>query len=400
MTDWPRVKELFHAALEREPSERGAFLHASCGNNAAVREQVERLLAAHDQAAGFIEQSPVALAGQKYVELAPREPNPYDSLVEAHLISGAAAKAVELYSRAQTIDPTFAASRNHLSVSLAVMGRHEEAIAAKPPLKSVEGFLLSRVGRYREAFSVLDTGKQQAERDESVAEQSEYSLISSFLALERKDFARARRELLAAEKAAAGLTGARQRRHRVLIHLLSGIAELGAGRPDTARTRLNLSRQLFNAGISEEKLWHHALEGEIALANRDVEGAAKAFAAGEPQRRRPFNLRGWVTLMEQSFPYRDGLARVAKAQGDLRRAIQIYRQLLVYGPDSKFVPVLEPRYVLELARLLEQARDKAEARKEYERFLQMWMNADADLPELAEVRRAVARLGTRPAGPT
>jgi len=42
---------------------------------------------------------------------------------------------------------------------------------------------------------------------------------------------------------------------------------------------------------------------------------------------------------------------------------------------------LEPRYVLELARLLGAEGDAAAARVEYERFLKLWGNADASLPE-------------------
>src|SRR5688572_18993112 len=64
MTDWPRVKELFHGALEREPAERAAFLSASCGDDAGVRAEVERLLLAHENAGEFIESSPTAMAGR------------------------------------------------------------------------------------------------------------------------------------------------------------------------------------------------------------------------------------------------------------------------------------------------------------------------------------------------
>jgi serine/threonine protein kinase len=63
VNDWARVKELFHGALEREPEERLAFVHDSC-DEAEVRAEVERLLAAHQQAGGFIERSPVAMAGR------------------------------------------------------------------------------------------------------------------------------------------------------------------------------------------------------------------------------------------------------------------------------------------------------------------------------------------------
>jgi hypothetical protein len=51
--------------------------------------------------------------------------------------------------------------------------------------------------------------------------------------------------------------------------------------------------------------------------------------------------------------------------------------------------VLEPRYILQLARLLNEEKDKAGARVEYGRFLKLWANADAGLPELSEAKRAV-----------
>ena len=47
---WPRIKEVVGAALEREPSERGAFLDRACANDGQLRAEVESLLAAHADA--------------------------------------------------------------------------------------------------------------------------------------------------------------------------------------------------------------------------------------------------------------------------------------------------------------------------------------------------------------
>jgi hypothetical protein len=70
-------------------------------------------------------------------------------------------------------------------------------------------------------------------------------------------------------------------------------------------------------------------------------------------------------------------------------AIAIYRQLLTPDISSKWTSVLEPRYVLALARLLDRAGDRAAARTAYQRFLDLWKSADPGLPELAEARRAL-----------
>ena len=74
----------------------------------------------------------------------------------------------------------------------------------------------------------------------------------------------------------------------------------------------------------------------------------------------------------------------------LPAAIEIYRRLIANGPDQKLVSLYEPRYLLRLARLLEQAGDRDAARAEYRRFLELWKHADANVPELAEARRALA----------
>jgi tetratricopeptide (TPR) repeat protein len=104
---------------------------------------------------------------------------------------------------------------------------------------------------------------------------------------------------------------------------------------------------------------------------------------------------GSPSLLANSFPFRDGAARVAVARGDLRGAIQLYRRLLTYDANSKFIAAYEPRYVLAIARLLEKTGDKAGALQEYQRFLELWKEADAELPELTEAKQAVTRLSTR-----
>jgi serine/threonine protein kinase len=50
---WQQVTDIFHAALASEPSRRDAFLAEACGSDAALRAEVDRLLAAHDEAGPF-----------------------------------------------------------------------------------------------------------------------------------------------------------------------------------------------------------------------------------------------------------------------------------------------------------------------------------------------------------
>src|SRR5438270_328927 len=52
---WQQLDELFHAALEREPDDRAAFLDEACAGDQQLRREVEALIAANEQAGSFIE---------------------------------------------------------------------------------------------------------------------------------------------------------------------------------------------------------------------------------------------------------------------------------------------------------------------------------------------------------
>src|SRR5881392_458461 len=56
------VEEIFHAALDHEPDQVGAFLDTACEGDEVLRRKVEALLASHQRADSFIETSAVGLA--------------------------------------------------------------------------------------------------------------------------------------------------------------------------------------------------------------------------------------------------------------------------------------------------------------------------------------------------
>ncbi|HEV8486813.1 MAG TPA: hypothetical protein VGV87_24930, partial [Blastocatellia bacterium] len=53
-----QVEELFHAALEREPAERGTFLSQACRTDPELRAEVESLISAAEELGSFLD-SPV-----------------------------------------------------------------------------------------------------------------------------------------------------------------------------------------------------------------------------------------------------------------------------------------------------------------------------------------------------
>ncbi|MBI1967273.1 MAG: serine/threonine protein kinase, partial [Gemmatimonadetes bacterium] len=51
---WRLVKQVFHEALDQPEPDRNGFLTATCGDDQQLRAEVEALLAAHDDAGGFL----------------------------------------------------------------------------------------------------------------------------------------------------------------------------------------------------------------------------------------------------------------------------------------------------------------------------------------------------------
>jgi serine/threonine protein kinase/Tol biopolymer transport system component len=71
---WRKVEDLFHAALERPPEARKAFLAGSCPEDSDLRRQVELLLSKEEQAGSFLERPALASAT---VTLLGRQVGPY-----------------------------------------------------------------------------------------------------------------------------------------------------------------------------------------------------------------------------------------------------------------------------------------------------------------------------------
>ncbi len=46
---WQQLREIFWAALEKEPADRAAFLDHSCGSDPSLRKEVQALLADYDR---------------------------------------------------------------------------------------------------------------------------------------------------------------------------------------------------------------------------------------------------------------------------------------------------------------------------------------------------------------
>src|SRR4029434_879060 len=51
----PRIEAIFHEALERAPAEREAFVLEASGGDESLQHEIQRLLAAHEEAGTYLE---------------------------------------------------------------------------------------------------------------------------------------------------------------------------------------------------------------------------------------------------------------------------------------------------------------------------------------------------------
>ena len=59
---WQQVSRMFYDALARDSHERGSFLREACGDDDALRMEVESLLAQPASAENFLGEPPLAMA--------------------------------------------------------------------------------------------------------------------------------------------------------------------------------------------------------------------------------------------------------------------------------------------------------------------------------------------------
>jgi tetratricopeptide (TPR) repeat protein len=413
-----RAVEILERLIARYPDEENAYLELA--DIHTTRDDREKALAVYQRGVtampksgglhnamgyGFLRvgRYPEAVAQfEEYARLRPNEPNPYDSLAETYLLSGQPEKALEKYARVLEVDPSFYNGHNGRAWAFGILGRFDEAVAESRKLEDalaaahvsrgdarfLTAFLLSRAGRYREAGSEIADGLKDAAEVTSAPQTAALQMLSADLAFERGDAGRAASLLTEAQRSVDASPQAELRRIlTAIVASLDGVIQARQGRLDAARARLDELRKLFEAQAVDE--WQiQTLGAEIALAAGNAAEAEQKLGAGEPARRLFFTVSlsgGSIATNQLLFP--DVFARVKKARGDTAGAIAIYRRLLTPDIGQKWVLIYDPRYVLEIARLLDKSGDAAGARAQYQRFLDLWKNADAGLPELDEARK-------------
>jgi tetratricopeptide (TPR) repeat protein len=129
---------------------------------------------------------------------------------------------------------------------------------------------------------------------------------------------------------------------------------------------------------------------EIMLQDGDFN---EAIAEGEKPDSSDKLSMGLKELIVCNMPFlQDILARAYHLNGELDKAIAEYEGLITFDPKSKDRRLIHPKYHYRLAKLYEEKSLKEKAIGEFEKFLELWKDADKDLPELVDAKNRLAKL--------
>jgi tetratricopeptide (TPR) repeat protein len=183
--------------------------------------------------------------------------------------------------------------------------------------------------------------------------------------------------------AIAAAIGYRQYMQRAFFQ--KGRAQVRIGSLDDAEQTADELKTLVEEGRNQRTMrWYEFVAGEIALAKGEHALAIELF-------RQSIARLEYGPLTHDAF-YIEALARAFYASGDLESAQREYERItgLVRGRDGNGDTYAKSFYML--GRIYEQQGEAEGAIENYDRFLELWKDADPCQEEVEDARARVAAL--------
>lgn len=305
----------------------------------------------------------------KYSELEPGEPNPYDSLGDMYCAQGEYQKAIEQYKKALTIKPDFHASFRNLGFAYFCAGNYDSAIVTyhkflervaerewKRDVNSdlVEVYLTT--GQYNKALKHID---KALELSKTAFRRSWAIAKKGYIYYLKNDLPTAQRYLNQALIILPDGIWSREWR---------GLVFLKQHKYDQVSTEADTMQALIDRyGLKGYQCSYNNLRGTAAMERDLYDEAIMYFNDG---------------LKLDRSSCRQLLATAYFKKGDYRKAIELCEEAFKYNKNN-------PQAHLLLARIYEKQNKIDLAKAEYQKFLEIWKDADTGLPDLALAKAAL-----------
>ena len=324
---------------------------------------------------------------QQVLQLAPDYAGAYIGIATANKGLGNYPAALQAYAKAFEIEPQWLTAGNinrEYGFTLVANGEDQKAeqvftpLLAKPDtrengLRSL-AFLDLYHGRYSSAQNRLEHSLEILKTQSSPLSVARVHLDLSIVAEGKGDSKAQRRQL---DAAVASLN---EIQSKVVFGAMLGDACARAGFTDLAEKIAALITPLADPNSSEQTGYLHLLQGDIVLANGQNDKAIELLQQSDKEN---------STGLSQ-----EALAHAYQQAGQFDRAVASYQKMLnSTGPSLSWEPQqrwLIARYVL--ATDYSSRGDNQKARDTLATLLNLWKNADPDLPTLVAAKSAYAKL--------
>ena len=236
-------------------------------------------------------------------------------------------------------------------------------------------------------------GTNEAKQDEDIAR-----LVVGWINLEKGRFKEARKQFELYADSAEGHGALAKtpfgRDKNPFYHFSLGYADVASGNLKSAREHLGaLQMDSLNRRIDHNtRIAKHYLKGELLFAEGKPQEALESTKGLEPGL--DGNISYETDMIRYNIPlsFRDLRARAWVKAGILDSAILTYEQFMSTKSGGGRVHIISPVFHLRLGALYEETGQLEKARDQYQTLIRIWKNADANLPELAEVKSRLAKL--------
>ena len=350
---------------------------------------------------------------QKYISISPGDANPVDSMGELYFRMGRLDDALSKYMEALEIKPDFYYAYWEIAYIYALKECYAECMewveryidmapsfGTRTDGMRWKGFYLCWQGRLNQALSEAETMYELAEEENSEYWKTEADRLRGWVHYEREELDLSRSCFMRCMKSVKNNP----------TEYIPAATSYSLGSPEqvdslTATYTFSLALVDLKEGLIDDAKSRHSeiesllpdyadlLQGELHLARGSLEKAITVSVKSSPWRIPYMSDTGGMLVYNLPF-LKDVLARAYLRKGELDKAVREYELLSTFRPYSSDRRILHPKYHYRLAKLYEQNGLAGKAKGCYQKALNIWKEADPELPELVATKSRLAALSS------
>ena len=350
---------------------------------------------------------------KKYASVSPDQGNPLDCLANLYFREGRVDEARTKFKEALSVRPDFVWSTMALHYIAALKEDYSEAFRLLDQLiarmeeknspgggffaRAPKGYLWAWLGSMKKAsreFEILTETGDRLGNEEMKAVANEIKAWSYY---DRGEFELSRNCFNKYEAFYGQYYSGYAKNQPVgwpsktSVSFHNGLLDLKLGQINSAKSRLAEMRSILPRSKIVNDYEYNFLWGEILLAEGKPQEAISLLEKMPP--RILITLSYGPLLVAYNFPFlKDTLARAYEQNRQIDKAIAEYERLTAPYPKSTNPFLIHPKYYYRLAKLYEKKGLALKAKENFNRFLDLWKDADPGQPEVEDAKTHLAGL--------